>query len=639
LARSIQTVRIAGQRLGTKIVVPPSLGDIDGNGTLDVIAAVNEEYVEAPNAVFENGFIRALQATGTLESGNTRIYAVYADGVAHGSSGMERGWNPDAFLTGWPVKIALLTTELLPTVGSGSNSPPALADVDHNGTLEIATMSAVGPLYVFTADGISFFGQHDSGEDRTLETEKFGTGSNSVDTPTFGGLGALALAEFGGAGEGFHVLAPAAGLGKLIDNQVPADQIPSDNHIGAWVITEPDDSPSDRRLVPAFPRLVNDLQILTGPSVADIDGDGLPEILEGSGISDLHAVNINGVEATGWPKFTSGWMVQSPTVGDLQGDGGLEVIGSTREGNLFVWKTIGNECGFIPWRRWHHDEWGTGNYGADTRPPASLQAGDVTASAMGPIMLRLDLTRVPGDGLFCGTAAFDVRVSETPIVDEASFAAATRLSSVQSPGGSRSPGIITATDTALVGRNLYIGLVARDGAGNRSALVTAGRVQFPDEEPPSPTITPAVTDTPAPTNTTGPTNTVAPTNTSVPSPTDTVGATVTATPPVTPTNTELGGTVTPTVTRTVPFTESPTAMSTTTRTTTAVANTPTAAMPRMPTDARPGWRTRLRAAKASALIAASTRTPRAAGAPTRTRRPPPRRAARPSRSSAARSPA
>ena len=74
----------------------------------------------------------------------------YADGAAHGDSGIERGWNPDAFLPGWPVKTALLTTELLPTVGSGSNGPPALADVDGDGTLEIGTMSAIGPAYVFT---------------------------------------------------------------------------------------------------------------------------------------------------------------------------------------------------------------------------------------------------------------------------------------------------------------------------------------------------------------------------------------------------------------------------------------------------------------------------------------------------------
>ena len=527
----------AGGRIGTKIIVPPSLGDIDGNGTLDVVAAVNEEYVEPPNAVFENGFILALQATGQLDSGNTRVYAIYADGAAHGAAGIAKGWNPDAFLPGWPVKTALLTTELLPTVGTGSNGPPALADVNGDGTLEIATMSAIGPLYVFTADGVSFFGRHDSGEDRTLDSETLGSGSNSTDTPTFGGLGALALAEFGGAGQGFQLVAPAAGLGKLVDNQIPARQFPADNQLGVWNIADAAGTPSQRELLPAYPRVVNDLQFLAGPALADIDGDGLPEALEGSGLYDVHAVNINGVEAAGWPKFTNGWMVQSPAVGDVIGDGRLEVVGTTREGRLFVWQTSGDECGFIPWRRWHHDEWGTGNYHTDARPPASLQAADVTATVLSPVTMRLALAHVPGNGLFCGTAALDLRVAETPIVDDASFAAAERVNGVDAPAGSRAPASIEIFDSAFVGRTLYIGLVARDAAGNRSALVSAGPITFGQEEPPTatPTLTPTSTTVPSPTRTAPSTAT----NTSAPTPTNTTqpSATATATCACTPTAT------------------------------------------------------------------------------------------------------
>ena len=521
----------ANGRIGTKIIVPPSLGDLDGDGSLDVVAAVNEEYAEAPNAVYENAFIKLLQETGTLESGNTRIYAVYADGVAHGGSNMLRGWNPGAFLPGWPVKTALLTTELLPTVGTGSNGPPALADVDGDGRLEVGTMSAIGPLYVFTHDGVSFFGRHPTGEDVTLETEVLGAGSNSTDTPTFGGLGALTLAEFGGAGQGFQLIGPAAGLGKLIDEQLPARQFPADNHLGAWDIADGAGAPSDRQLVAAYPRLINDLQFLAGPALADIDGDGLPEALEGSSLYDVHAVNIDGVEAAGWPKFTNGWMAESPAVGDVDGDGKLEVVASTREGRLFVWKTSGDECGFVPWRRWHHDEWGTGNYHTDARPPASLRPQDVTATATSPVTMRLDLARVPGDGLFCGTAAFEVRYGDTPIVDAASFAAAMPASEVQAPAGRRGAGSITVADSSFAGRSLYFGLVARDGAGNRSALLSFGPVRFNQEEPPTGTPTPTPTATTPPTHT----STAAPSATATA--TATAPSTSTATTPSTPTAT------------------------------------------------------------------------------------------------------
>ncbi len=510
----------ANGRMGTKIVVPPSLGDIDGDGTLDVVAAVNEEYREPPNAVFRNPTIQLFQLASVLESGNTRLYAVYHDGVAHGGSGMLRGWNPAAFLAGWPVKAALLTTELLPTVGTGSNGPPALADIDGDGLLEIGAMSAIGPAYVFRSDGVSFFGREPTGEDRTLDSDVLGTGSNSIDAPTFGALGAVAMAEFAGGGNGFHLIAPTAGLGKLIDEQIPAQQFPADNHLTAWNIADAAGTPADGSLLPAFPRVVNDLQILAGPALADLTGDGLPEAIEPSGLADLHAVDINGKEAPGWPKFTNGWMVQSAAVGDVDGDGKLEVVASTREGRLFVWKTAGDECGTVPWRRWHHDEWGSGNYGTDARPPASLQPGDAYVTPTGPSSLRVELAHVPGNDLYCGNATFDVRIASTPIMDESAFAAAAPLT-VAPAAGQRGPGTLVASSNQPLRYPLYLALIAKDAAGNRSTLVAAAPVL--------PTAVPTATAI----------STATATETVLPAPTDTVSAaptpTITAVVPSTPT--------------------------------------------------------------------------------------------------------
>ena len=327
--------------------------------------------------------------------------------------------------------------------------------------------------------------------------------------------------------------------------------------------------------------------------MADINGDGLPEALETSGVYDVHGVDINGREATGWPKFTNGWTVQTPAVGDVDGDGLLEVIATTREGNLFVWRTSGDECGFIPWRRWHHDEWGSGNYHTDARPPAALRPEDVTPTAQGPLMLRLDLARVPGDGLFCGTAAFEVRVAETPITDEASFAAAAAVHVSESPVGRRAPGTIVVTDSLLVGRTLYIGLIARDAAGNRSPLVPLGPVTFNQEEPPSATptatveltSTPTVTRTPIPTDTApaSPTNTAPPTATGTASPTPTSPGTATSTvAPATPTVTGQPRTATATAPATATATAS--AVSTSTQNPTPVA---TNTSPPAPTATRP----------------------------------------------------
>jgi hypothetical protein len=70
----------------------------------------------------------------------------------------------------------------------------------------------------------------------------------------------------------------------------------------------------------------------------------------------------------GWPKFTGGWTVWTPAVGDVFGNGRVEVSAITREGELFLWNTPGKPSGIEAWS-WHQNDWHTGRYGDDTRPP------------------------------------------------------------------------------------------------------------------------------------------------------------------------------------------------------------------------------------------------------------------------------
>ncbi len=502
----------ANARIGTKIVTSPSIGDVDGDGALDVIAGVNEEYVENPNAVFNDLTINLYRAGGVLKSGNSRLYALGREGTMRGANPLERGWNPDAFLSGWPVKIATLTTELLPTVGTGINGSAALADLDGNGSAEIAIFSFLGPAYIFNGLGKSWLGDDLSRRvPRTLASQ-LGSGSNSIDAPAFPGLGGGVLAPFAGPGNGYHFLAPTAGLGKLIDNNIPAQQIPSENQFGAWQIASATGEPVNNGFVAAFPRVVNDLQFLTSPSVADINNDGSPEALEGSGVSDLHAFDIDGHEPAGWPKFTNGWMVATPATADIDGDGRLEVISTTREGRLFVWKTEGSECSFVPWRMNHHDAHSTGNTMTDARPPAPLSATATTTQPGG--IVNLSLSAVPGDDLYCGAAAqLDIRYAASAITSEAAFAAATPLSVLVQPNTAgrnvsasvrlRAPVPFSPGEVHLAGR-------AIDDASNRSRLVTLGVVTLELEPSPTPTasasasLTATFTSSPTPTQSTLP---------------------------------------------------------------------------------------------------------------------------------------
>jgi hypothetical protein len=517
------------QRMGSKIIVPPSLGDVDGDGRLNVVTGVNEAYLERPNAVFNSQIVQFLMLGGVLESGNGRLYALHPEGTARGANPLPFGWNPDAFLPGWPVRIAMLTTELLPVVGTGVNGPPALADLDGDGAAEIAGFTFLGPAYIYNGQGGSFIGEARPGVPRTLEADVFGVESNSIDGPAYPSLGGGVFAEMQGPGTGFQYIAPTTGLGKSVDAALAAKQTPAELQVGIWDVATAAGRPDSTRFRPGFPRVVNDLQFLTSPTVADIDGDGIAESLSGSGVYDLHAFRIDGSEAEGWPKFTGGWTVASPAVGDIDGDGRLEVAVVTREGYLFLWATRGPECGNIPWRLYHHDQWSTGNYSTDARPPAALH-GSLAAQADGS--LRLAVADVPGDDAYCGSAAeLDVRWSRYPIEQQAQFDTAERLlvSDVPAEGG-RGRNVVLRLQPAIpqVG-SFYVAARTRDDAGNPSALVDLGSLVVRID----PTATPTITSTPTPTATATPT----PTASLTPTSTSSTTATATGTPSLLPTST------------------------------------------------------------------------------------------------------
>ena len=66
------------------------------------------------------------------------------------------------------------------------------------------------------------------------------------------------------------------------------------------------------------------------------------------------------------PKFTGHWLAASAAVGDVDGDGKLEVVINSREGMLFVWDTDGpvkvGGRSALQWPKFHHDLRNSGNY-------------------------------------------------------------------------------------------------------------------------------------------------------------------------------------------------------------------------------------------------------------------------------------
>ncbi|MDJ0868616.1 MAG: S8 family serine peptidase [Myxococcota bacterium] len=326
----------------------PAVGDLDGDGRPEIVVATNEEYGDEPGSfAIESSLLGQLELLlqqvdvddFSLDVAG-RVYAVRPDG--NDASG-------GPFLDGWPVGVPLLTPGVLPTVGTGTTGSAAIVDRQGDGRLQVAIFGAIGPVLLLEADGSAALGEI-AGLPRALAVDFPGGGfpnvpaaAGSPDAPFFGALGSGAFGDITGDGLPEYV-APTGGLRKLLDVVVPGQQDvladPNDfvrpglahHQVTAW-------DPRTGQVLPAFPAVMDDMQFLGSPALADVSGDGVPDVVQGSGAYLLRAYTSDGVIPTGWPKLTHGWHIGSPAPGDVDGDGLVEVVAVTREGNLFVWDT------------------------------------------------------------------------------------------------------------------------------------------------------------------------------------------------------------------------------------------------------------------------------------------------------------
>lgn len=379
---------------GTKLVDTPAIGNLNGGtGPPDVVVGANEEYLGAVNASIANPLNTALgklfDASGLLPTANSRVYAIRPSGAAGsvpaGAANPPGYPNPGAFLPGWPASVGVFDSSLLPVLGDGVTGSPALADLGGNGQLEVGVASSAGPAYVLSANGTSYLGTGPDGKPKVLSTMPTGPLSNSIGAvPSIPALGMPVFAPLGtGAGgsvlaPGVSMVMPALSLGKALDVALPAEQYPHDNQVDAWTVSP---GALQGHFDAAYPQVMNDLQFVVSPIVADVGGASAgPYVVEGSATYDLRAISASGAEAPGFPKFTGGWMVNSPSFGPFGDLADQVVAAGTREGELFVWSTPTSACASSgPWPREHHDLYNTSNLSATGTPaavpPASCPGG------------------------------------------------------------------------------------------------------------------------------------------------------------------------------------------------------------------------------------------------------------------------
>jgi hypothetical protein len=296
-----------------RIVSSPALGDLNGDGVPDIVLGTNENYDDVG-----------------------RLYAV------DGKTG--------AFLPGWPIQVT--SHYVLPLVGSGVPNAPALADLDGDKVPEILVGGIGGGLRVYAASGMNYRAGNFGGTFPN-SIKDYGAKSNATDEVTFTPVQSPSLGDLDDDGvleavQGTDTVEGLLGLSGGIRRD-------SQHLVSAW-------DTKTGAYKPGFPQAIEDWQFFSSPAIADIDGDGHSEAIQGSGGYWVHAFRADGTEPAGWPKLAGGWLVTSAAVGDLDGDGKVEVVMATRDGWLFAWHGGGPVAGRIDWPSFHHDLRNTGNF-------------------------------------------------------------------------------------------------------------------------------------------------------------------------------------------------------------------------------------------------------------------------------------
>lgn len=387
----------------------PVLADMNKDGKLDIVQAAfdGSVYVFDAQGDAVDGWPVAVHYAGTLsdEPDRNRILTTPAaadftgDGIPDlvvgsneklGNGGQAgavylldgRGMNAPGgpVVPSWPISMTSL--ELFPLVAEGVTNSPVAAEFEGK-IAAVVHGNATSPLVL----------PLDPGQQQTVTATPTGAlpATTDPDDPTQTKHGLAPSSVFGELTKAStpntmfplfaqpstgdvdqdgvpDVIASGGSLTLVAALQSPNGNAYGDHLLAAW-------SGKTGKMLPGSPFLLEDFTFFNSQAIADLNGDDYPEIMTGSGGYYLHAFDGCGREPTGWPKFTGHWIISTPALGDIDGDGKAEVVLGTRNGWLYAWHTeASTKDSIIEWESYHHDNLNSGFLGTPLSQGANKKA-------------------------------------------------------------------------------------------------------------------------------------------------------------------------------------------------------------------------------------------------------------------------
>ena len=320
----------------------PTIGDIDGDGVLDVVVGNDRIYAwRSDGAEVRDGDGVAL---------TWGVFSPFGDDFIGPSALAEFDGNPGLEI----VAAAYTSKQMFIFNGSGQPLPGwprptidlvrasvAIGDVDGNGDFEVVAVDQEAYLYAWHADGTEVVDGDANpathGVFRRLpDTNQWQYQSVSIADIDADGKDEIIIAtqdmklyvlnEVGGNEPGWpRTLPNFAGGGVAVgdlDANGDLEIVVTTRNTGETYALNHNNTVMWQRW------LTCNLFFNPSPALADLTGDGKLEALIASSNGRLYAVQFNGADAPGWPVFysTSTYTESSPVVADVSGDGIVDVL-------------------------------------------------------------------------------------------------------------------------------------------------------------------------------------------------------------------------------------------------------------------------------------------------------------------------
>ena len=282
----------------------PALGDIDGDGLPEVVVGTDSPPWDGHSAP---------------DYTKSTVWAINGDSTN---------------VTGWPV-----TTDQI------IHSSPALGDIDGDRQLEVVVGTGTG---IAGTGGYKVYAWHGNGT--LVGGWPVSTEGNTPAPPALGDLDGDGDLEviIGCGAEGDAYPPPCSKLYAWHGNGANVDGFPMtpDNNTG-W--------PANPNGLPYTPILAN------------YDGLGLKILIVNRWSWGISTVGSGGSKLNNPSLVTQNPLSSSPVVDDVDNDSKLEIIigGATSDGlhgAVYIWDMDGNANGKLPWPMFHHDMRRTGRY-------------------------------------------------------------------------------------------------------------------------------------------------------------------------------------------------------------------------------------------------------------------------------------